>query len=240
MSERRLATTSNRSVVGIMNEFAFLGGPAGCRTVWMTWSCCPSASPRRRVDRRTADTALPTVSWERSLRNIAAEFAGLLRLQRITTVLLLARIRGSRIEESLDRGAPDEPRPPLPKGWIASSWLERIIRRTVSVLQPSSSATPPTGNAIGAAWMVLVVMAPRCALAAAVPQSMPPTTASRAPGIPPFSGAEAGREAGGFRRDSLRGPRLVVDAWSENVETEHSEGEPCAVESSSCWARCAA
>jgi hypothetical protein len=45
---------------------------------------------------------------------------------------------------------PTKTRLPLPRGWIASSRPGQIIRRTVSVLQPSSLATSPTENAIGA------------------------------------------------------------------------------------------
>jgi hypothetical protein len=56
MTEHRLATTRNRSVVGVMNEFARLGAAYRIRRVSSTSAHCPCDFLRRRADRCRAGT----------------------------------------------------------------------------------------------------------------------------------------------------------------------------------------
>ena len=62
MTESRLAKTANRSVVGIMNEFAYLGGASQRAEAHRRSSSCRCASPRHPAGRSTSGTSVPTAS----------------------------------------------------------------------------------------------------------------------------------------------------------------------------------
>jgi hypothetical protein len=69
MAHHRLATTKNRSVVGMMTEFAFLAGAyASPRSRWTSW-ICRCRLPGRRADRCTGATAVQTENWLPTLPN---------------------------------------------------------------------------------------------------------------------------------------------------------------------------
>jgi hypothetical protein len=69
MSDHRLATTKNRSVVGIMNEFTFLVMLPASRARCSISVHCRCGSPGPRAGRCTAGTAVPTANSRRLWRS---------------------------------------------------------------------------------------------------------------------------------------------------------------------------